>query len=169
MIAAHSVFFSMSVTDAFWVFRILPRIGSRAWCSEDRAFFAVPSALSPSTMNSSERSTSCVRQSARFVGMVVDFSAFLLRVTFLCMRAAMRAHLGDHLVDDQVGLLLLPLLRGGEELRQPLLDDPRHDRADRRGAEHLLGLALELRLVDAHADHGGQARERVVLLDLLVL
>ncbi len=95
MIAAHSVFLSMSVMDAFCTFRILPRIGSSAWKSEDLAFFAVPSALSPSTMNSSERSTSVERQSASFVGMVEDSSAFLRRETSLCMRAAMRARISE--------------------------------------------------------------------------
>ena len=35
MIAAHSAFFSMSATDAFWTLRILPRIGSSAWNSDD--------------------------------------------------------------------------------------------------------------------------------------
>ena len=35
----------MSPTEAFWTLRILPRIGSSAWKSEDRASLAVPSAL----------------------------------------------------------------------------------------------------------------------------
>ena len=56
MIAAHSVFLSMSASEAFCTLRILPRIGSRAWNSESRASLAVPSAESPSTMNSSLRS-----------------------------------------------------------------------------------------------------------------
>ena len=37
MIEAHSAFFSMSPTEAFWTLRILPRIGSSAWNSESRA------------------------------------------------------------------------------------------------------------------------------------
>ncbi|CAM5605066.1 hypothetical protein SRIMM317S_01026 [Streptomyces rimosus subsp. rimosus] len=68
MIAPHSAFLSMSETDAFCTFKILPRIGSSAWNSELRASFAVPSAESPSTMNSSLRSTSSLRQSASFAG-----------------------------------------------------------------------------------------------------
>jgi hypothetical protein len=36
-----------------------------------------------------------------------------------------------------------------------------------RTAQHLLGLPLELRLGQAHGDHGGEAREHVVLLDAL--
>ncbi len=55
MIAPHSAFLSMSATDDFWTLRILPRIGSSAWNSELRASLAVPSAESPSTMNSSLR------------------------------------------------------------------------------------------------------------------
>jgi hypothetical protein len=58
----------MSLMDAFWTLRILPRMGSSAWKSDDRASLAVPSALSPSTMNSSLRSTSSLRQSASLAG-----------------------------------------------------------------------------------------------------
>ena len=84
MIAAHSAFLSMSATDAFCVLRILPRIGSSAWWSALRASFAVPSALSPSTMNSSLRATSSLRQSASFAGSDRDSSAFLRRWTSRC-------------------------------------------------------------------------------------
>ena len=79
MIEAHSAFFSMSPTEAFWTFRILPRMGSSAWNSELRATFAVPSAESPSTMNSSVASTLLDRQSLSFGGRVDDSSAFLRR------------------------------------------------------------------------------------------
>ena len=68
MIEAHSAFLSMSPTEAFWTLRILPRIGSSAWNSELRASLAVPSAESPSTMNSSVRSLSVARQSASLAG-----------------------------------------------------------------------------------------------------
>ena len=90
MIEAHSVFLSMSPTEAFWTFRILPRIGSSAWNSELRASLAVPSAESPSTMNSSERSTSLERQSASLAGSAEDSRAFLRRWVSLCWRAAIR-------------------------------------------------------------------------------
>ena len=91
MIEAHSAFFSMSPTDAFWTLRILPRIGSRAWNSEFRASLAVPIAESPSTMNSSVRSTSVLRQSASFGGSEDDSSALLRRCASRCWRAATRA------------------------------------------------------------------------------
>ena len=90
MIEAHSAFLSMSPTEAFWTLRILPRIGSRAWNSESRASLAVPSAESPSTMNSSVRSLSVARQSRSFAGRAEDSRAVLRRWVSLCCRAAMR-------------------------------------------------------------------------------
>ena len=90
MIEAHSVFLSMSPTEAFWTFRILPRIGSSAWNSELRASLAVPSAESPSTMNSSVRSLSVARQSASLAGSAEDSSAFFRRWVSRCWRAARR-------------------------------------------------------------------------------
>ncbi len=91
MIEAHSAFESMSLTEAFWTFRILPRIGSSAWNSLLRASFAVPSAESPSTMKSSECATSDERQSTSFAGSDDDSSAFLRRWVSLWVRAEMRA------------------------------------------------------------------------------
>ena len=79
MIAAHSEFFSMSASDAFCTLRILPRIGSSAWNSELRATLAVPRAESPSTMNSSERSVTVLRQSLSLVGSEDDSNALLRR------------------------------------------------------------------------------------------
>ena len=79
MMAAHSAFFSMSPTEAFCTFRILPRIGSSAWNSELRAVFAVPSAESPSTMNNSLSSPSALRQSFSFGGSDEDSRAFFRR------------------------------------------------------------------------------------------
>ena len=88
--AAHSALESMSPTEAFWTFRIFPRMGSSAWKSEERASLAVPSAESPSTMNSSERATSSVRQSASLVGIEDVSSAFFRRCVSLWTRAEMR-------------------------------------------------------------------------------
>ena len=83
----------MSVTDAFWTLRILPRIGSSAWKSELRASLAVPSALSPSTMNSSLRATSSLRQSASLAGNEDVSRAFLRREISFCLRADRRARI----------------------------------------------------------------------------
>ena len=116
MIEAHSAFLSMSPTEAFWTLRILPRIGSSAWNSELRASLAVPSAESPSTMNSSVRSLSAARQSASLAGSAEDSRAFLRRWVSLCWRAAIRVlDAADDLLHHQLGLGLLgPLGRGQE-------------------------------------------------------
>ena len=53
----------------------------------------MPSALSPSTMNSSERSTSFDRQSASLAGNEEVSSAFLRREISFCLRAVMRARI----------------------------------------------------------------------------
>ena len=84
MIEAHSAFLSMSPTEAFWTLRILPRIGSSAWNSLLRAALAVPMAESPSTMKSSVRSVSLLRQSKSFAGSAEDSSAVLRRWFSLC-------------------------------------------------------------------------------------
>ena len=47
-----------------------------------------------------------------------------------------------------------------------MVGDACDKRLDRRGAEHVLRLPLELRLGDAHGDHGHQSGENVVTLDL---
>src|SRR5665647_2885843 len=104
MIAAHSALRSMSDTEAFWTFRILPRIGSRAWKSELRASLAVPRALSPSTMNSSLRSTSSLRQAASLAGRAEVSSAFLRREISFCLRADVRAQAeGDLAPQERAG------------------------------------------------------------------
>src|SRR5690606_41416492 len=69
----------------------LPRMGSSAWYSESRAERPVPSAESPSTMNSSERSKLFDRQSTSLVGNALVSNAFLRRTVSLCRRAATRA------------------------------------------------------------------------------
>ena len=167
MIEAHSAFLSMSPTEAFWTLRILPRIGSSAWNSELRASFAVPSAESPSTMNSSVRSLSSERQSASLAGSARGLQGVLaaLVVALLAGRDAGARGVGD-LLQDQLGLRLVGALGRGQELLELGADDLAHDRARGRGAEHLLGLALELRLGQPHGDDRGQALEDVVLDDV---
>ena len=167
MIEAHSAFLSMSPVDAFCVFRILPRIGSSAWNSELRATLAVPSAESPSTMNSSERS-SLLRQSTSLEGSEDDSSAVLRRWFSRCWRAATRAREALTTFSSTARACCLADAALGLEERAELgLDDLRDDLGDRRRAEHLLGLALELRLGQPHGDDRGQALEHVVLDDLL--
>ena len=93
MIEAHSVFLSMSASEDFWTLRILPRIGRSAWWSALRAVLAVPRALSPSTMNSSVRSTSSLRQSTSLAGSADDSRAVLRRWVSRWARAATRARM----------------------------------------------------------------------------
>ena len=115
MIEAHSAFDSMSLIDAFCTLRILPRIGSSAWYSLLRASFAVPSAESPSTMNSSDSATSFERQSASFAGSDEDSRAFLRRCVSLCVRAEMRAFISETtLSSSERGLRLVVALGRGE-------------------------------------------------------
>ena len=75
---------------------------------------------------------------------------------------------GDHLLQGRPGLLLGAAGRGlevGGELRAHHL---RHDLGGGRGAEHLLGLPLELRLGQPDRDDRDQALEHVLLDDGLV-
>ena len=81
----------MSASEAFCTLRIFPRIGSSAWNSLFRADLAVPSALSPSTINNSVRSLSSLRQSFNLAGKVEDSSAVFRRWVSRWWRAASRA------------------------------------------------------------------------------
>ncbi len=167
MIEAHSTFLSMSPVDAFCVFRILPRIGSSAWNSELRATLAVPSAESPSTMNSSDRS-SLLRQSTSLDGSEDDSSAVLRRWFSRCWRAATRARdaLTTFSSTARACCLATPPFdsrNAPSSVSTTLVDDL----GDRRRAEHLLGLPLELRLGQPDGHDRGEALEHVVLDDLL--
>ena len=116
MIAAHSVFLSMSASEAFCTLRILPRIGSSAWNSESRAFLAVPSAESPSTMNSSLRS-SADRQSTSLAGSAELASADLRRWFSRCSRAAIRVlAAAATLSSTALACCLLPRIRPSRKL-----------------------------------------------------
>ena len=168
MIEAHSAFFSMSPTDAFWTLRILPRIGSSAWNSELRASLAVPSAESPSTMNSSLRSMSLERQSASLAGSALDSRAFLRRWVSRCWRAAIRVR--EALATFSRTSLACAFSARLVEVRNFFSSRGRRPcvTIGARGgrAEHLLGLALELRLGQPHGDDRGQPLEHVVLDDV---
>ena len=83
-IAEHSALSRTCCRLAFCTLRILPRIGSSAWYSDERAIRAVPRALSPSTMNSSLRSTPVERQSTSFGGIDAPSRAVLRRAASFC-------------------------------------------------------------------------------------
>src|SRR5213082_592643 len=70
--------------------RILPRSGSTAWNSRLRPILALPPALSPSTMNSSDLAGSFSWQSASLPGSEETLSGFF-RVSSRAFRAASRA------------------------------------------------------------------------------
>jgi hypothetical protein len=75
---------------------------------------------------------------------------------------------GDHLLEYRAGLLLgaaRGALEVGTELRAHHIRD---DLGGGRGAEHLLGLPLELRLGQPDRDDRDQALEHVLLDDGLV-
>ena len=65
----------------------------------------------------------------------------------------------------------LSFLRAGGRLQaslQRITHDLRHNLTNRGSTQNLLGLALKLRLGKTHGQHGGQAGENVVLLNLVV-
>ena len=114
---------------------------------------AVPSALSPSTMNSSVRSTSLLRQSASLAGSDEVSSAFLRRWVSLCSRALIRDFISaTTFSSSSAACAFSPRLVEVEQRGQLLLDDLGDDGAHGGGAEHLLGLALELRLGQPDGD-----------------
>ena len=170
MIEAHSAFFSMSPTEAFWTLRILPRIGSSAWNSELRASLAVPSAESPSTMNSSVRSLSLARQSASLDGSEDDSRAFLRRWVSLCWRAAIRVL--EAPTTFSISSLAWAFSARLVEVRNFFSSAEttlRTTAARGRGAEDLLGLALELRLGQPHRHDRREPLEDVVLDHVVVV
>ena len=154
------------MTDAFCTLRILPRMGRSAWKSDWRASLAVPSALSPSTMKSSDFSMSWVRQSASFGGQGRRLERVLAARDLLLLAGGHAGpHLGDDLLEHGVRLGLVVALGRVEDRGELGLDDLGDDGPHRRRAEDLLGLALELRLREPDGHHGGQSRHDVVLLD----
>ncbi len=139
-------------------------MGSSAWYSELRANLAVPSAESPSTMNSSVRSLSVARQSASFDGQRRGLQGVLPALGLLVLPGRdprlRRAH---DLLHQQLGLGLLGPLGRAEELLQLRRHHLAYDGARGGGAEDLLGLALELRLGQPHRHDRGEPFEDVVL------
>ena len=171
MIEAHSAFLSMSPTEAFWTLRILPRIGSSAWNSELRASLAVPSAESPSTMNSSVRSLSVAAAVGQLGRAAPRTPGRSCGAGSPCAGAARSGSWTAPATFSisQLGLGLLGPLGGGEELLQLGRHHLAYDGARGGGAEDLLGLALELRLGQPHRHHGGHPLEDVVLDDVVVV
>ena len=73
----------------------------------------------------------------------------------------------DDLLHDGTGHRFDGCLARREEFRHLGLDDPAHDPTHRRGAEHFLGLPLELRFGQTHGDDCRQPFQDVVLDDVI--
>jgi hypothetical protein len=114
----------------------------------------VPIAESPSTVEELRR------QRGRLEGVL---AALVLLV--LPRRQARLRGAGD-LLHDQLGLRLLGPLGGGEERLELGRHHLAYDAARGGRAQDLLGLALELRLGQAHRHDRGEALEHVVLDDV---
>ena len=132
-----------------------------------RACFALPPALSPSTMNSSHSLGSFDEQSASLPGIADDSSSDLRRVRSRAWRAATRAR--GRLqspcctIARALGRVLLEPV--GELLVGGLLDHRPHLGV----AELGLGLALELRVAQLHRDDRGEALADVLAEEVVVL
>ena len=101
-------------------------------------------------------------------GSVEDSRAFLRRWVSLCSRALIRDFISETTFSSsRAACCLVAALGRGEPRGELLLDDPGDDGPHGVGAEHLLGLALELRLGQPHGDDRGEAGEDVVLLELV--
>src|ERR1700756_2789946 len=105
-------------------FKILPRNGSTAWNSRLRPCLALPPALSPSTMNSSDLAGSRSWQSASLPGSDATPSTLLRVISRLARRLPGRRGLDD-LADDDLALGEVFL----EPCRQRLVEDAFHHRA----------------------------------------
>ncbi len=109
------------------------------------------------------------RQSTSFAGSDEDSSAFLRRCVSLWARAEMRAFISATTLSSSREVCVLSS-RLGEAKRafSSLVTTFATICAHGGGAEHLLGLPLELRLGHAHGEDGGEPRQDVVLLELVV-
>ena len=93
----------------------------------------------------------------------------LAALVLLCWRAAMRALDAATTFSRTARTCCFCAALGAvERLLQLPADDLGDDPGGRRGAEDLLGLALELRLRQAHGDDRGEALEDVVLDDVVL-
>jgi hypothetical protein len=132
---------------ALATFRILPRSGRIAWVSRLRAALAEPPAESPSTRKISVPSTAVLEQSASLPGSRSLRVAVLRCCSRSCCGAAAPRPCDDVLEQDVAGFLVAG---------QPVLEIVADDRLDQLGRldadQLLLGLALELRLLDEHRD-----------------
>ena len=77
-------------------------------------------------------------------------------------------HLADDLLQYLAGLLLEAALGATDHLAELIVGHSGDDGFDLGCTQHILGLALELRLGDAYRDHGHQPSQDIVALHLSV-
>ena len=175
--SASSLFSSTFAVDTPSVFSTLPRSGRIAWRARSRPCFAEPPAESPSTTNSSLVIDPGLVQSASLPGRLTRPAVGPLRTTSACAaRLASRAR-ADRMMRATIASAIDWLLFSQCSRPGP------HQAVDRRHhfgiVEAILGLALELRLLDEHRQDAGHAfanvfggerhalRRQVVRLDVI--
>ena len=158
--SASSLFSRTLAIEAFSAFSTLPRSGRIAWRVRSRPCLAEPPAESPSTMKISVAPGVLIEQSRELAGQRQPGRGGALADHFLLRGAAglAGARGEDGARDDLLGDRLLAV--------QPVLERRPHlgvDRGEDLGVvQAILGLALELRLLDEDAEHGDQALAQVL-------
>ena len=144
---------------AFSTFRILPLIGRIAWNRRSRPCFAEPPAESPSTMKSSAAGRVALLAVGELAGQAAALErAFAPHEVARLARRFARPRGVDGLVDDALGDRRIFL----EERAELVVDDRLDDALHLAVAELGLGLALELRVRNLHADDRSQPFADVV-------
>ena len=77
-------------------------------------------------------------------------------------------HFADDLFKHAAGLFLIATFGAGDHLAELPVGHFADDRLDLRGAEHILGLTLELWFGDTHSDDGNQTCQNIVTFDFHV-
>jgi hypothetical protein len=166
MIAWISSFERILSIRARSTFRILPLSGRIAWYARSRACFALPPAESPSTRYISHIEGSEIEQSASLPGSTPPSSALFLRARSRALRAASRARAAW---SDFSMIALAAFGFSSRKIARCSLTTASTAPAHLGVAELGLGLALELRLHDPHAQHAGEPLAHVVAGEVLVL
>ena len=150
-----SLFSSTFASDALSVLSTLPRSGRIACRARSRPCLADPPAESPSTTNSSLPSLRRIGAVAQLAGQVEARRRRALARHLGLRRAARfaRPRREDDPRDDRLG--------DADVVVQPVLERRADHAVDGRQqlgiVQPILGLPLELRLLDEHAQHAGQA------------